>query len=563
MTGKQNRVKSSILIVGLFLLISTIMMIPFYLKNELISGYDMQFHLNRINELYNHLLHGSWFSFGSVYSFNGVGTPTELVYPSLFIYPFAIIRLFIKNPIAATYMGIQLIIFLSMIISFITGMKFWNGNKTKSIIFSVMYSASAHMFQLLFVGFSFGEVTASIFLPLVVYGTYSIFFEKSKNWLYLVVGMTGTVYNHVLSVALFSFVVFIIIVVAAVVTDDFWRNCKYLIFAVGMTLLCSAFFLINFCTMMLNNHMNVTAVFDLESRAIQLGAIFDASLNNGGIGVVPIILIIFSTAVWKNIAKMIKVIGIIGLLLLIFGTSVFPWSVLQNTPFSVIQFPHRIFTIAVIFLTVFCTEIISINIVNKSMKYKECLTVVCICLMVITFTGSSYKFFNDTNTNANVNFTPSEAKYFDSTHYKVTEKTFNNLFAYNSGVGSTDYWLSESTAHLSYFANHKIKTDKAKIKYVRREIKSNYIIYKVYVNKKDNIDLPIINYSNTRAYVNKKLANKTSSYYGGIRVNVKKGINTIKIKFVAPQLFILSIIISMTGFILYVYIYIKKKKIKI
>lgn len=57
MTGKQNRVKSSILIVGLFLLISTIMMIPFYLKNELISGYDMQFHLNRINELYNHLLH--------------------------------------------------------------------------------------------------------------------------------------------------------------------------------------------------------------------------------------------------------------------------------------------------------------------------------------------------------------------------------------------------------------------------------------------------------------------------------------------------------------------------
>lgn len=97
MTGKQNRVKSSILIVGLFLLISTIMMIPFYLKNELISGYDMQFHLNRINELYNHLLRGSWFSFGSVYSFNGVGTPTELVYPSLFIYPFAIFVYLLKT----------------------------------------------------------------------------------------------------------------------------------------------------------------------------------------------------------------------------------------------------------------------------------------------------------------------------------------------------------------------------------------------------------------------------------------------------------------------------------
>lgn len=75
------------------------------------------------------------------------------------------------------------------------------------------------------------------------------------------------------------------------------------------------------------------------------------SFNNGGIGIVIICILLFSLSFWSKISKKIRIIGLIGIFLLIFGTSTFPWAIFQHTPINIIQFPHRIFTISVIFLT--------------------------------------------------------------------------------------------------------------------------------------------------------------------------------------------------------------------
>nr|WP_252895020.1 hypothetical protein [Liquorilactobacillus satsumensis] len=167
-------------------------MLPFYKHNLLNAGSDMQFHLNRINEIYQNMRNGGFFPYLSTYSFNHMGTPPlNLLYPAPFLFVFAALRFVISNPVTATYAGISLIIFAALSVTYFTGMKYWDKQRRKSLLCALFYGLSASYFEVIFQSFDLGEAFAMIFLPLVIYGTYSLFFRDKAEWVLLALGMSG------------------------------------------------------------------------------------------------------------------------------------------------------------------------------------------------------------------------------------------------------------------------------------------------------------------------------------------------------------------------------------
>lgn len=139
------------LLIPLFLLIiSVIAMLPLILTNTLFSGIDMGFHLNRCYDLYQNLRHGNLFPYISTYSFNKLGTPINMVYGLFPCYPIAFMMLIVKNKILAVYLGIIILYWLMMLISYWVAKMFYKnmtGKEYRSIIFSIVYSLSTYIFN--------------------------------------------------------------------------------------------------------------------------------------------------------------------------------------------------------------------------------------------------------------------------------------------------------------------------------------------------------------------------------------------------------------------------------
>lgn len=69
-------------------------------RQGIICGWDLQFHLNRIEELHYSLLSGHLLASNGSFTFSKIGLAVSTFYPYLFLYPFAIMRSLI-NPVIA------------------------------------------------------------------------------------------------------------------------------------------------------------------------------------------------------------------------------------------------------------------------------------------------------------------------------------------------------------------------------------------------------------------------------------------------------------------------------
>ncbi|MBU7564410.1 hypothetical protein KGP45_09885 [Pediococcus ethanolidurans] len=107
----KKNLKATKYIIFYYILIS-ILTFWFLSQNGYIYiGADAQFHINRIEELAANLKLNNLFPFISTFSANKVGIGTNIFYPGLWLYPFALLRLCISNPIHAVYTGLMLINF--------------------------------------------------------------------------------------------------------------------------------------------------------------------------------------------------------------------------------------------------------------------------------------------------------------------------------------------------------------------------------------------------------------------------------------------------------------------
>ena len=229
----------------LFGLIVITIFISYPLFNSMIfNGHDTQVHVTRIEGIKNGLLDGQFpvrMHPQAVYEF---GYGDACLYPELFLYIPAILRLLgISMPLA--YNSFCVLINIATVA--IAYFSFKNIFKEKYIglLGAVLYSSSIYRMANLYTRSAIGEALACVFLPLIIYGLYEIFLGDSFKWKYFALACTGVLQSHILSVLMVALFVIIFGIVFVTKLADRKRLIN-LLKSCGLAVLLNLWFIVPF-----------------------------------------------------------------------------------------------------------------------------------------------------------------------------------------------------------------------------------------------------------------------------------------------------------------------------
>lgn len=134
---------------------------------------------------------------------SGYGYITGTMYPQLFLYLPAILK-FLH---VSTLLGMQLLIFAANLATplFTYGaVRNICRNDRTAFMAAVFYTLNPYRLIDFYSRGAIGEGFAMVFLPLVLWGTYEILWNRREKWWILALGMTGAVSSHLLSVELYA-----------------------------------------------------------------------------------------------------------------------------------------------------------------------------------------------------------------------------------------------------------------------------------------------------------------------------------------------------------------------
>lgn len=154
------------LVTVIFAVLSVLNVIGLFHYHWLFGGQDLQFHLQRIDEMYRNLIHGNVNPYIATFNLNQLGSAVMSLYPKLPLYLYAGIRLFIQNPIDSFYIGTMVTTFLSLTISFAAYRSLHRTDWLGAYIFAIAYSLSGLTITYYFLNADIGISFSLIFLPL-------------------------------------------------------------------------------------------------------------------------------------------------------------------------------------------------------------------------------------------------------------------------------------------------------------------------------------------------------------------------------------------------------------
>lgn len=167
-------------------------------------GHDLHFHLYRVGAMAEELERTSFSipirMLSASYNNYGYGAP--LFYGDLLLYIPAILVVFGISEVMA-YKLLMIMIFLLTIAAMYW--QIYRSSKTKdfALLAAVFYGFSSYCLLDLCIRMAIGEACACIFLPFVFCSFYNILYHTpcslKRDWLYLVVGMTGLILSHALT----------------------------------------------------------------------------------------------------------------------------------------------------------------------------------------------------------------------------------------------------------------------------------------------------------------------------------------------------------------------------
>ena len=261
-------------------ILTIVISVPLMVNYLFTQQHDLRFHLNRIEGLKEGLLEGDFPVRMQSYWLHGHGYPVSIFYGDLLLYIPAILRIF-GVPIQTAYnIYILMINAGTVVISFYCFSRMSN-NRT-GLICTTIYSLNIYRLFDIYTRAAVGEYTVMMFMPLVLYGMWSIYMrsegseEHRKSWIPLTIGCTGIFLSHMVSTEMTAF----FMILTAVIL---WRRtlCKKTLFvllkaAVATTLL-SVWFLIPFYDYMKSGTYVVTTSLFKQYRLEKMGT-FPAQL---------------------------------------------------------------------------------------------------------------------------------------------------------------------------------------------------------------------------------------------------------------------------------------------
>ena len=392
MSKKIYRVlRSNMFIVFIFFVLSLLSTAILYKSQFVGWGDDVHFQWSRMYELRNSIKYGNLFPSIALNKFFESGVAVMDMYPKFNLYPIVMLSFFIKSFVHLVYITFMLKTFLSLLIAYISSSMF-NRNRKVSFIFSLSYSLSTVMLFYSFHSMDIGVSSSLIFLPLVLFGTYSLM-DDYKHWKELALGISCIMLCHVLT-AIFAISLVLVIIL---INYGYLKNKKFILSLVKaglFTLLITSAFWMPFLVILTNNNIHSVNLFPLNGTDFIsfVSIIFNNSVGTTSgadyiyINIFAFIGLMMGIINYKNMTKYLKQIFWISIVILIIASSFFPWNILNNTFIKVIQFSWRLYIIPQLLLTyVFADNVI--NLCKNKKKTFVILPLIIISILCVQVTG--------------------------------------------------------------------------------------------------------------------------------------------------------------------------------
>ena len=556
---RKKRSNYDLLVVFFFLIVSVLMAFPFIHTGNLEITNDGVFHLQRINEIYANLKSGHFTSIAT-HTFSRMGLASFEFYPSVFLYPWAILR-FVFKPVTAFYVGWGILIFITLVIAYFSMMRFSNKNLIRSISFALIYGLSGK-YLTEFARFQIGEMIAYSFLPIVFLGFYEIVFNSnSKGIVTLATGLALVAYSHVLTTYLCIMLMIILFVIALL--RNFVDHTK-LVLLIKSAILFMVLAVWQYVPFISNNFSKVIAPPGFSFWPVQASDIWSASWSNSissdsSIGIILIVILVFGWIVVNSNRE--KWIYALGVFICIITTSLFPWGYIAKTAliklFIPLQFSFRFLPLAVLFLSVTGSLMVE-KIVKKSKLYIPVLMIV----IFGSYVNAVRPLMNNIQKN-NIVFLSNKknSDFMLPPAINVNNGTHNNINKYIAPLGSVDYITKAALTNNNYrsIQNHEAIVGGVKEKTSAR-CEANKFVFDLYGKKGQNVDLPVIKYNRTMVTINNKSVSSKISYRGSVKIKLlRTGKQIIKVYYKPTVLFYALLTVAILSW-LFICVYLFRKR---
>ncbi len=183
-----------------------VQIIPFLLQQKLHMGIDTRAHMMRIEGVYYGLLDGQFPAVIAPEWNNSYGQ-TGALYPNLFLYIPAVLRLLGMSQIGTFKLFVFLVITATAIITYACARHVFGKEWQICLVIIMCNLNDMHLYNMLGDGRFGGALLAEMFYPLVIAGLIDLYFANKEKWYYLAFGVAGILCSHVMSATIICFTV--------------------------------------------------------------------------------------------------------------------------------------------------------------------------------------------------------------------------------------------------------------------------------------------------------------------------------------------------------------------
>ncbi len=571
----NSKFKTGLFLVALALFVSY----PIY-SNYLLYSHDIEFNVMRIDGIKSAL---EIFQIPArVYPLvnNGYGYAVPMLYPELFLYFPAILRL-LNTSMEFCYKILLVFINVASVFSMYLAVKNISKSKSAGIIGTIIYATASYRLATVYTRGAIGETLALSFLPLVIWGLYELCVGDKKKWYIFAIGITCVLQSHILSL-IPTFIICAAISLFFIKNIIMQKRYSKFILAFIIIVLVNLWFIVPFLDAYsldlsvkarpydeipwyrFSTHNVIPSqlfnVFD-DVSSYRISNDYDQGIANEmnlSIGLfcligVPLCLIYcIKTKDNKsdNLCKFIRILTFLGILFLILSTSIVPWGELEenygiiNWLSRTMQFAWRFLGPATVAIVIAMSIIIGNYVDEKSNSGKNLI--------------ENYKIIFEIGLASIVIFLIITAPYSKQDKYEIAYLTNPVIYS--------EYYL-EGT-NIEEFTENKFKTSSNRISIIE-SLKDKNKIKLDYSNNigEGYIEVPLLYYP---GYVAKDENGKKLDISCGennvIRVELtEKKDGTITVEYKEKLIYCISDIISLitiNGLIIYKVKKIKNEKLK-
>ncbi len=221
------------------------------LRDFLVYGHDLAFHLTRIESIKDGLLSGQFPVRIDPTFLNGYGYASSVMYGEMLLYIPALFRLCGVSMLVSWQ---AFIVLLNVGTAWLTyrAVRAWTGKAAVGLIAGVVYTLGIYRLMTLFTRAAAGEALAMLFYPLVIVGIAATVWQPKQDMArprmsgvpWLIIGMTGMLQTHLISLQIAAIGCALFTAVCIILRQTTWKALGRLCAAAGLTVLINLWFLV-------------------------------------------------------------------------------------------------------------------------------------------------------------------------------------------------------------------------------------------------------------------------------------------------------------------------------